>query len=146
MTSFLIDENMNQKAVRTVPTQDKEFDVLYPEQGGYKGASDKAVRELATADHRVLVSVERDFGRFGLKPEEMPDGAIWIRPTGRTRRISQTNVGVLFEGLCKVLVENFSSDPYNFQGKILEVYPDRVDVRTVSGVTSYPVPPSPNPN
>src|SRR6266478_3181399 len=96
MTSFLIDENMNQKAVRTVPTQDKGFDVLFPDQGGYTGASDKAVRDIATRDHRVLVSVERDFGQFGLKPEDMPDGAIWIRPTGR---ISQPNVGVLFEGL-----------------------------------------------
>jgi len=143
MTKFLIDENMNQKAVRTVPIEGKGFDVLFPEQGVYKGASDKAVRDIATADHRVLVSVERDFGRFGLKPEEMPDGAIWIRPT---RRISQTNVGVLFEGLCKVLVQNFSSDPYNFEGKLLEVYPDRVDVRTVGGVTSYPVPPSTNSN
>ena len=144
MTSFLIDENMNQKAVRTVPTQDKGFDILYPEQGEYKGASDKAVRELATAGRRVLVSVERDFGRFGLKPEDMPNGAIWIRPT---RRISQANVGVLFEGLCKVLVQNFSSDPYNFNGKILEVYPDRVDVRTVGGgVTSYPVPLATNSN
>jgi predicted nuclease of predicted toxin-antitoxin system len=144
MTSFLIDENMNQKAVRTVPIEDKGFDVLFPEQGGYKGAADKAVRDIATTSHRVLVSVERDFGQFGLKPDDMPDGAIWIRPKGR---ISQTNVGVLFEGLCKVLVQNFSSDPYNFQGKILEVYPDRVDVRTVGGgVTSYPVPPSANPN
>ncbi len=139
MTSFLIDENMNQKAVRTVPTQDKEFDVLFPEQGGYKGASDKAVQDIAIANHRVLVSVERDFGRFKLKPEEIPAGAIWIRPTGR---ISQTNVGVLFEGLCKVLTQNFSSDPYNFNGKILEVYPNRVDVRTVGGcVTAYQIPP-----
>jgi predicted nuclease of predicted toxin-antitoxin system len=144
MSRFLIDENMNQKAVRTVPTQDKGFDVSFPEQGGYKGASDKAVLDIATADHRVLVTVERDFGQFGLQPEEMPDGAIWIRPTGR---ISQTNVGVLFEGLCKVLVQNFSSDPYNFAGKILEVYPDRVVVRMVGGsVTSYPVQSSANPN
>ena len=139
MTSFLIDENMNQKAVRTVPTQAKGFDVLFPEQGGYKGAGDKAVRDLATASCRVLVSVERDFGQFRLKPEDMPEGAIWIRPTGR---ISQKNIGVLFEGLCRVLVQNFSSDPYNFRGKILEVYKDRVDVRIVGGgVTPYPVPP-----
>jgi predicted nuclease of predicted toxin-antitoxin system len=137
MTKFLADEDVNQRAVRTVPTQDKGFDVLFPEQGGYKGASDKAVRDLATAEERVLVSVERDFGQFGLKPEEMPDGAIWIRPAGR---ISQKNVGALFEGLCKVLLKNFSSDPYNFKGKILEVFPDRVIVRTVAGgLSSYPI-------
>jgi|SRR5436309_3040971 len=143
MTKFLIDENMNQKAVRTVPIEGKGFDVLFPKQGGYKGASDKAVRDIATADHRVLVSVEKDFGQFGLKPGDMPDGAIWLRPKGR---ISQKNVGVLFEGLCKVLAQNFSSDPYNFKGKILEVYQDRVDVQMVGGgVTPYPVPSSANP-
>jgi predicted nuclease of predicted toxin-antitoxin system len=142
MSRFLVDEDVNQKAVRSVPTESKGFDVRFPEAGGYKGADDKAVRDLATADRRTLISVEKDFGKFGLKPEDMPEGAIWLRP----ERISQKNVGVLFEGLCKVLVQNFPSDPYNFRGKILEVYPDRVDVRTVGGVTSYPVPPSASPN
>jgi len=142
MTKFLIDENVNQKAVRTVPTKDKGFDVLFPEQGGYKRASDKAVRDIAAADHRVLISVERDFGQFGLKPDDVPDGAIWLRPG----RISQKNVGVLLAGLCKVLDQNFSSDPYNFKGKILEVHEDRVDIRTVGGVASYPVRESAKPN
>jgi predicted nuclease of predicted toxin-antitoxin system len=142
MSRFLIDENVNQKAMRSVPIQDKGFDVLYPE-GRYKGAGDKAVRDLATADHRVLVSVEKDFGKFGLVPEEIPNGAIWIRP----ERISQKNIGVLLEGLCKVLSQNFSSDPYNFTGKILEVHKNRVDIRSAGGdVISYPVPPSANTN
>ncbi len=142
MSRFLIDEDVNQKAVRNVPTESKGFDVKIPEAGGYKGADDKAVRDLATADRRTLVSVEKDFGKFGLKPEDMPEGAIWLRP----ERISQRSVGVLFEGLCKVLVQNFPSDPYNFREKILEVYKDRVDVRTVGGVTPYSVPSSANPN
>jgi predicted nuclease of predicted toxin-antitoxin system len=139
MNRFLVDEDVNQKAVRKVPTESKGFDVKFPEDGGYKRADDKAVRDLATFDRRTLVSVEKDFGKFGLKPEDMPEGAIWLRPG----RISQKNVGVLFDGLCKVLVQSFPSDPYNFKGKILEVYPDRVDIRTIGGgETSYPVPPS----
>jgi predicted nuclease of predicted toxin-antitoxin system len=143
MSRFLIDEDVNQKAVRSVPTQSKGFDVLFPEQGGYKGADDKAVRDIAAADQRVLVSVERDFGQFRLQPEDMPDGAIWIRP----KRISQQRVGKLLMGLCGVLVTQFPDNPYDFGGKIVEVYEDRVDIRTVGDCkNSYPVPRAANPD
>ncbi len=138
MTKFLIDENMNQKGVRTVPTKDKDFDIVYPERGGYKGSADTAVQELANGQQRVLVSQEKDFGQFGLKPEDVPHGAIWLRP-GRT---SQRQTAKLLAGLCQVLQQNFSVNPYDFAGKIVEVYSDRVDVRRAGGVIdSYPVPP-----
>jgi predicted nuclease of predicted toxin-antitoxin system len=126
MSRFLIDENVSQKAVRGVPTQNKGFDILFPETGGYKGSADYAVQKVAETQRRVLVSQEKDFGQFGLKPEDVPYGAIWLRP----RRISQTRVGELFAGLCRVLTQNFPSHPYDFAGKIVEVHNDRIDVRT----------------
>lgn len=137
MSKFLIDENVNQKAVRGVPTQNKQFDIVYPETGGYKEYADDAVRRFANSQERVLVSVEKDFGQFGLKPEDVPHGAIWLRP-GRT---SQRQIGELLTGLCRVLQQNFSSNPYDFAGKIVEVYPDHVDIWTAGGATSrYTIP------
>ena len=92
---------------------------------------------VRNSQQRVLVSQERDFGQFGLKPEDLPHGAIWLRP-GRT---SQRQSGELLSGLCRVLQQNFSSNPYDFAGKIVEVYPDHIDVRTAGDVTnSYPIP------
>jgi hypothetical protein len=55
----------------SVITQSKGIDVLLPEGGGYKGADDTAVLAMPLPEHRALVSVERDFGKFGLKPEDM---------------------------------------------------------------------------
>jgi predicted nuclease of predicted toxin-antitoxin system len=141
MNKFLVDEDVNQKAVRSVPANAKGFDIVFPEQAGYKGAGDPAVLKFAKLQQRTLVSVERDFGLFRLKPEDVPDGAIWLRPG----RISQRQVSQLFTGLCKVLLRTFPSNPYDFSSKILEVYQDRVDIRTAGGVVnSYPVPPDPN--
>ena len=64
MTKFLIDENMNQKGVRTVPTKDKDFDIVYPERGSYKGSADITVPEPANGQQRVLASKEKYFGFF----------------------------------------------------------------------------------
>lgn len=137
MSRFLIDEDVNQKAVRSVPAGEKGFDVLLPETGGYKGADDVAVHRIAVAEQRVLVSQERDFGKFHLQPENVPYGAIWLRPG----RLSQRQIGDLLSGLCAVLLRNFSSNPYSFGGKIMEVHHDRVDIYTAGGVkNSYSVP------
>ncbi len=137
MSRFLIDENVNQRAIRSVPTSSKGFNVLYPEQGSYKGAEDAAVRKIASADQRVLVSQEKDFGKFQLQPEDLPAGAIWLRPG----RISQRRISGLLAGLCRVLLSEFSNDPYDFRGKIVEVYVDRVVIYTAGGQSaSYQVP------
>jgi predicted nuclease of predicted toxin-antitoxin system len=134
MSKFLIDEDVNQRAIRSVPIDSKGFDVLFPEQGSYKGADDTAVSKIANAEQRVLVSVERDFGKFQLQPEDVPDGAIWLRPG----RISQRRISELLTGLCNVLLNEFPSNPYDFRGKIVEVYADRVVIHALGGhSTSY---------
>ncbi len=138
MTKFLIDENVNQKGVRAVPVQDKGFDVAYPEAGGYKGWADTSVRKLANAQQRVLVSTEKDFGEFHLKPEDVPHGAIWLRPD----RISKGQIEDLLTGLCRTLTQQFPTNPYDFAGKIVEVFKDRVEIRTAGGgLSSHTVPP-----
>ena len=138
MSRFLIDEDVNQRAIRSIPTESKGFDLLFPEHGSYKGADDAAVRKIANAERRVLVSQESDFGRFQLVPEDMPNGAIWLRPG----RISQQRISELLVGLCSVLVNEFPSNPYDFRERIIEVYKDRVVVHTSGGrSTSYEMPP-----
>lgn len=138
MSRFLIDENVNQRAIRTVPTESKGFDVLFPEQGSYKGADDTAVLKIAAAQQRVLVSQERDFGKFQLEPRDTPHGALWFRPG----RISQRKTAELLAGLCRFLLSESPSDPYNFRDKIVEVFADHVVIRALGGrSTSYPVPP-----
>jgi predicted nuclease of predicted toxin-antitoxin system len=137
MTRFLIDENVNQRAIRNVPRAGKGFDVLFPEGGSYKTAEDEPVRKIANSQQRVLVSQERDFGQFHLRPEDVPCGAIWLRP----QRTSQKKTGGLLQGLCRVLVSVFPSDPYNFRGKIVEVFPGRVVIHESAGrSSSYQVP------
>jgi len=139
MSRFLIDEDVNQRAIRGVPATGKGFDILFPEQGSYKGADDTAIRKIANAERRVLVSQERDFGRFQLQPEDVPEGAIWLRPG----RISQRSIRELLTGLCTVLLNEFPSTPYDFRGKIVEVYAHRVVIHASGGhSTSYRVPPA----
>jgi predicted nuclease of predicted toxin-antitoxin system len=138
MSRFLIDEDVNQRAIRAVPAKGKGFDILVPEQGSYKGADDTAIRKIANAERRVLVSQERDFGRFQLQPEDVPEGAIWLRPG----RISQRRIRQLLTGLCNVLLSEFPSTAYDFRGKIVEVYADCVVIHAAGGhSTSYRVPP-----
>lgn len=112
-----------------VPIQGKNFDILFPEQGSYKGAVDTAIVKRAIADSRVLVSQEKDFGKFQLEPEDVPNGAIWLRPV----RISQRKIGDLLAGLCRVLTREFPVNPYDFRNKIIEVFPEQVVIRTSSG-------------
>lgn len=132
MTRFLIDENVNQKAIRGVPIRGKNFDILFPEQGSFKGAVDAAVHKLAVAEQRVLVSGEKDFGRFKFEPQDVPEGAIWLRPP----RTSQRKIGELLAGLCRVLVDQFPADPYNFHHKIVEVFADRIVIHGPDGTTT----------
>ncbi len=139
MSRFLIDENVNQRAIISIPATSKGFDVLLPEEGTYKGAVDTAVQKIATAQERTLVSQERDFGKFHLRPGDIPDGAIWLRPT----RISQRRITELLAGLCVVLLKEFPENPYDFRGKIVEVYTDRVVIHASGGqIATYGVPPS----
>jgi predicted nuclease of predicted toxin-antitoxin system len=137
MTRFLIDEDVNQKAIRAVPVQAKNFDVLYPEDGGYKGAVDGAIIKKVRTEGRVFVSRDKDFKQYGLGPEDLPDGAIWLR----AQRISQRRTGELLSGLCKVLTREFTANPYDFHEKIIEVFPDRVVVHTPDNTTTFQVPP-----
>lgn len=130
MTKFLIDECVSQKAIRTVPTEAKNFDILLPGPGSYRGADDATVMKRASTEHRVLVSAEKDFGKFRLRPEDVPDGAIWLRP----RRTTQAQIPELLAGLCQVLTREFGENPYDFHERIIEVFKDEVVVRTPGDV------------
>src|SRR6266536_2927799 len=137
MTKFLVDEDVNQKAVRLIPAAGKGFDIRYPEQDGHKGLKDKPVRDIAVLEDRVLVTGDRDFAKNQLKPGDIPRGVIWIRLSPRT---SQKRGGELLSRFCKFAVDTFPTDPYNFEQKIVEVHQDGVDIYSQSGTESYSFP------
>ena len=134
MRKFLIDEDVNQKAVRTIPAQQKGFDILYPEAGGFKGNSDPLVRKRTVQDDRVLVTCDRDFTRFGAPTDLLLNGVLWVRPP----RISQRRVTELLRKFCEFLQKTFPSDPYDFAGKMIEIHESGVQITSRhGGVTSY---------
>jgi predicted nuclease of predicted toxin-antitoxin system len=131
---FLIDENVNQKVIRAIPASGKGFDVLYPEDGGYKGFHDAAVRKQSLQEGRTLVTCDRDFSISNISINQVPNGVLWIRPSPRN---SQKRVGDLLRTLCEFLVRTFPADPYNFQNKIFEVHETGVKIITQQGETAY---------
>ena len=135
MRKFLIDENVNQKAVRAIPAQQKGFDILYPEAGGFKGDRDPMVRKRTVQEERVLVTCDRDFAPFGAPPDLLQSGVLWIRPP----RISQRRVSKLLERFCDFLQKTFPADPYDFSGKMFEIHDRGVQITDRRGVvSSYP--------
>lgn len=122
LTKFLIDENVNQKAVRRIPIEDKEFDILYPEDGNFKSESDGWVRESANTQQRVIVTCDKDFLASGSPLQQLPSGVIWLRPS----RTSQKRIGETLGKFCDLLKSTFPHNPYDFSNAVFEVYEDRV--------------------
>lgn len=133
MTRFLIDENVNQKAVRPIPAAQKGFDMLYPEQG-FKGLKDTPVREIAIRDDRVLVTCDRDFAKYQLSPGQFPKGVLWIRPG----KLSQKRIGELVARFCEFTLRTFPDNPYNFDQKIIEISEGGVEIRSPSRIETHP--------
>jgi predicted nuclease of predicted toxin-antitoxin system len=134
MTRYLVDENVNQKAVRRIPINAKGFDVLYPEAGGFKNETDAWVRRLANNQKRVLVTCDRDFSTSGIRLAQVPNGVLWLRPS----RTGQRRIGDMFERFCKFLGDHYPASPYDFAGKLFEIYEDRVVIWTTdSAFTTY---------
>jgi predicted nuclease of predicted toxin-antitoxin system len=135
MRKFLIDEDVNQKAVRAIPAQQKGFDILYPEAGGFKGNPDPLVRKRTAQEDRVLVTCDRDFARLNAPRDLLRNGVLWIRPSPR---ISQRRVTELLRRFCEFLQRTFPLDPYDFSGKMFEIHEGGVQIATEEGeITSY---------
>jgi predicted nuclease of predicted toxin-antitoxin system len=135
-TRFLVDANVNQKALRTIPAEKKGFDFLYPEAGSFKQDHDTAVRKRATLEQRVLVTNDKDFSRFNLTPQQIPHGVVWLRPA----RGDQRGVATLIKKFCAFLQEKFPDSPYEFDGRMVEVHEDGVVITDRRGsTTNYPL-------
>jgi predicted nuclease of predicted toxin-antitoxin system len=136
MTRFLIDGDVNQKAVRKIPFQEKGFDVIFPEGGTYKAAKDSGIRDIAKQEGRVIVSGDKDFGKFNLRPEQVPFGVIVLRRT----RTSQKGVPELLKRFCDFLTTTYPNNPYDFGERIIEVSDDNVIVTDRNGSSTFPLP------
>jgi len=126
MKKFLIDEDVNQKAVRPIPAAQKGFDILYPEGGKLKGAKDSIVRKQSVQEGRVLVTCDREFATLALPLDQLRNGVLWIRPP----RISQRRVAELVRQFCGFLQRTFPADPYDFAGKLFEIHEGGVTITT----------------
>lgn len=129
-TKFLVDENVNQKAIKQIPQEGKDFDVLFPEEGNFKSESDGWVTESANAQERVLVTCDKDFGSSGNPLQQLPNGVIWIHPS----RTSQKKIGEMLKRFCGFLTSNFPDCPYDFSGTVFELFEDRVVISRGSDV------------
>jgi predicted nuclease of predicted toxin-antitoxin system len=133
MTKLLIDENVNQKAIKFVPFARKGLDVLLPEQGSYKGQSDRWIEKLAESGGRVIVTCDRDFSVTGVPISRMSDGLLWFRPSRlRSDLFEQT-----IRRFCKFLLSEYPAHPYEFAGKFFEIHEDHVIVRSAVGELTY---------
>lgn len=135
MTRFLIDEDVNQRVIRKIPAQQKGFDIIYPEEGGYKGFTDQQLREKALEQDGVLVTLDEDFARFQLKPGDVPRGVLWIR--GSNERVAERTVGKLLERFCKFTTTEFPDNPYDFEQKIIQVEEDRMQIHSLAGIEEH---------
>ena len=139
MTRFLIDEDVNQRPIRRIPAQQKGFDIIFPEQGGYKGLTDRQVRERAIERDGVLVTLDEDFARFQLRPGDVPRGVLWIK--GSNERVAERTVRRLLEKFCKFSVMAFPDNPYDFEQKIIQVEGDRMRIHSLDGTQEHLFPP-----
>jgi predicted nuclease of predicted toxin-antitoxin system len=134
MTRFLVDANVNQKAIRKIPVEEKGFEILYPETGSYKSAVDSFVFDKAVAEERVLVTCDADFDRYQTDTERLRFGVIHIN-----RGRYQKTVGELLERFCAFLTQQFPADPYNFTGKFFTISPEHIEMRSGDEVQIFPL-------
>lgn len=129
MTKFLVDECVDQTPIRSIPASRKGFDIAFPQDFSFLGAGDISVLRLAQKENRVLVTSDSDFFRLHVKPNDIPEGILWLHP----RRSSKGAVQDLIEKFCRYRQENYSDDPYNFSGQMIEVKPEGVSTFTMTG-------------
>jgi predicted nuclease of predicted toxin-antitoxin system len=136
MTKFLVDECVNQKAIRAIPAESKGFEIVFPRDRSFCGAGDISVAKLAQTEGRVLVTSDSDFSRLKFEPGDIPQGVIWLHPS----RSSKDAIQNLLEKFCRYRQESFSAGPYDFRGQMIEVTESGVSVSTTSGSSFHPWP------
>jgi predicted nuclease of predicted toxin-antitoxin system len=136
MTKFLVDECVNQKSIRQVPVAEKGFDVVKPQDRSFSGAADASIAKLAREEERVLVTCDSDFSRLNFVPNEVPAGILWLHP----RRSSKKAIDNLLSKFCRQRLQNFSPNPYNFSGQIIEVNDTGVRISTTGQTNFVPWP------
>jgi predicted nuclease of predicted toxin-antitoxin system len=117
MNKFLVDECVDRKAIRQVPIQQKDFDVIFPADRTYKAADDASIAALAISESRILVTSDSDFQKTKLRPGDVPDGVLWFH----LPRSSKKATSALLFKFCSLRHDAFASAPYDFSGQIIEI-------------------------
>lgn len=138
MTKFLVDECVDQKAVRAIPAREKGFEIIFPQDRSFKGAADVSVAKLAQAETSVFVTADSDFDRLHLEPGEILEGVVWLHP----KRSSKRAIHSLLKRFCRYQNENSPANPYDFRGQMIEVEDTGMHVSTAIGTEFRPWPAS----
>lgn len=75
---LLTDENIHPEVSRQLAKLG--FDVLTTSAARLNGSTDEAVLRRATAEHRVVVTHDRDFGRLAIAQGAPYRGVVYLRP------------------------------------------------------------------
>jgi predicted nuclease of predicted toxin-antitoxin system len=137
MNKYFVDECVDRRAVQTVPVHTKGFDVAFPEDRTYVGAKDAPIVKLAQTESRVLVTCDSDFSKSHVLPGDISEGVLWLHPA----RSSKKAITKLLAKFCRLRLEMFSANPYNFRGQIIEIENSGIHIVTKAGTDFHPWPP-----
>jgi predicted nuclease of predicted toxin-antitoxin system len=114
---LLLDENLS--PAHAVRLRRLGHDAVAVIERGMGGAEDRVVRQLASDEQRVLVTIDSDFSHLPRFPVENTPGVIWLRPWPPTETVIQALLDGALLRLAAIAV----------QGKIVVVEPGRIRIR-----------------
>lgn len=105
--SLLLDENIGVKATNILRNNDFGVESILE---NHRGISDRKVLELADEESRILVTLDKDFGRLVFKELEDHSGVIFLRLNKETdKKVAET------------ILEVYNKYEEELQGKFLTV-------------------------
>ena len=121
---FKVDENLPQEVAELLRAADFECHTVREE--GLQGASDSKIATVVSAELRVLVTLDLDFGNIRAYPPEQHRGIIILRPSSQDKQTVLTMV--------RRLIHFLTSRPGPDQ-ELWIVEPDRIRIRSSATLT-----------
>jgi predicted nuclease of predicted toxin-antitoxin system len=101
---FKLDENLGRRVQQIF--QDRRFDADTVRDEKLQGAKDPRVLQAATAEDRILVTMDQDFANVLIFPPEETAGIAVIRPPGRaTPALLEKLISGLLDAIEKKLIK-----------------------------------------
>jgi predicted nuclease of predicted toxin-antitoxin system len=114
---FLFDENLS--PLHAAHLRGRGYDATAVVHAGLSGADDTVVRSFAIQEHRVLVTLDADFGNILRFPAAGTPGVIWLRLHPPT----EAKIGLALSRCLAALTAE------NLAGKLAVVDEDKIRIR-----------------